>query len=58
MRYRLEVRLTRADIGSRVLIRWRRPGPGSSDQTADVLGVLEQADARSWGSAPGTGSWS
>jgi hypothetical protein len=26
-RYRLEVRLTAADAGKRVVIRWRRPGP-------------------------------
>jgi hypothetical protein len=48
MWYRLEVRLTRADVGSRVVIRWRRPGSGGSDQIADVLGILEQADARSF----------
>jgi hypothetical protein len=30
VRYRLEVRLTPADVGSRVVIRWRRPaGPGA-----------------------------
>lgn len=44
MRYRLEVRLTAADVGHRVVIRWRRPGPDGSDQIADVLGILEQAD--------------
>ena len=48
MWYRLEVRLTLADVGSRVVIRWRRPGPGGSDQIVDVLGVLEQADGRSF----------
>jgi len=48
MRYRLEVRLTAADVGHRVVIRWRRPGPDDSDQIADVLGILEQADATSF----------
>ena len=45
MWYRLEVRLTPADVGKRVVIRWRRPAPGGGDQIADVLGILEQADA-------------
>jgi len=45
MRFRAEVRLTPADVGQRVVIRWRRPGPGDGDQIADVLGLLEQADA-------------
>jgi hypothetical protein len=45
MRYRLVVRLTPADVGKRVVIRWR-PGPGDSEQMADVLGMFEQADAR------------
>ncbi len=44
MWYRLEVRLTRADVGKRVVIRWR-PGPADSKQMTDVLGILEQADA-------------
>jgi hypothetical protein len=48
MRYRLEVRLTPADVGHRVVIRWRRPGPDGRDQIADVLGILEQADAESF----------
>jgi len=47
MRYRLEVRLTSADVGKRVVIRWR-PGPADSKQTTDVLGILEQADAGSF----------
>jgi N-acetylglutamate synthase len=47
MRFRPEVRLTPADVGQRVVIRWRRPGPGDGDQIADVLGPLEQADAGS-----------
>jgi N-acetylglutamate synthase len=48
MPFRLEVRLTLADVGKRVVIRWRRPGPGDSEQIADVLGVLEQADSESF----------
>ncbi len=30
------------------MIRWRRPGPGDTDQIADVLGILEQADAETF----------
>ena len=48
MRYRLEVRLTPADVGRRVVIRWRRPSPGAGDEIADVLGILEGADADSF----------
>lgn len=44
MRYRLEVRLTAADIGERVVIRWHPPGPADSTQMTDVLGILEEAD--------------
>ena len=47
MRYRLKVRLTSADVGKRVVIRWR-PGPADSKQVTDVLGILEQADAGSF----------
>jgi hypothetical protein len=43
VRYRLEVSLGAGDVGSRVVIRWRRP---SGD--GDVLGVLEGADAVSF----------
>ena len=39
MRYRLVVRLTAADVGQRVVIRWR---PGDSEQLTDVLGILEE----------------
>jgi hypothetical protein len=46
MRYRLEVRLTASDVGSRVVIRWRRPAPGGAEEVADVLGILEVADSR------------
>jgi hypothetical protein len=48
VRYRLQVRLTPADVGKRVVIRWRRPGPGGRDEIADVLGILEQAGAGSF----------
>jgi len=44
VRFRLEVRLTAADIGSRVVIRWRRPAAAGADEIADVLGILEAAD--------------
>ncbi len=47
MWYRLVIRLTPADVGKRVVIRWR-PGPGDSKQMTDVLGILEQADAGSF----------
>ena len=43
--YRLEVRLTAADAGRRVVIRWRRPAGEHGAETADVLGILEAADA-------------
>jgi hypothetical protein len=45
--FRLEVRLTPADVGARVVIRWRRPGPGG-DQVTDVLGILTAADDRAF----------
>jgi hypothetical protein len=44
MRFRLELSITSADVGERVVIRWR-PGPADSPQMTDVLGILEQADA-------------
>lgn len=44
MRYRLELRLTSADIGERVVLRWRRPAEGGGEEVADVLGMLEAAD--------------
>jgi N-acetylglutamate synthase len=47
MRYRLEVRLSAANIGERVVIRWR-PGPPGSTQLTDVLGILEEADDESF----------
>ena len=54
MGYRLELRLTRADVGKRVVIRWR-PGPADSKQMTDVLGILEQADAGSFAVRTGDG---
>jgi N-acetylglutamate synthase len=48
MRYRLELRLTEADIGERVVLRWRRPAKGGGEEVADVLGMLEAADAVSF----------
>jgi hypothetical protein len=48
MRYRLEVRLTAADIGQRVVIRWRLPEPQEGKHMADVLGILEEADDQSF----------
>jgi hypothetical protein len=47
VRYRLEVRLSAADLGSRVVIRWRRPA-GDRDEIADVVGVLTAADTASF----------
>jgi N-acetylglutamate synthase len=47
VRYRLEVRLSAADVGSRVVIRWRRPA-GDGEEIADVLGVLTAAGAASF----------
>lgn len=47
VRYRMEVRLSAEDVGSRVVIRWRRPA-GDGEEIADVLGVLEAADAVSF----------
>lgn len=47
MRYRLEVRISDADVNSRVVIRWRRPA-ADGDEIADVLGVLVAAGAASF----------
>jgi hypothetical protein len=41
MYYRAEVRLTAADVGKRIVLRWRRPASGGRDEVADVLGMLE-----------------
>ena len=48
MKYRMEVRISPADVGSRVVIRWRRPGADGRDEVTDVLGILEAADAGSF----------
>jgi len=44
MRYRLVVRVTAADIGQRVTIRWRPEELDDSGLMTDVLGILEDAD--------------
>ena len=45
MRYKLEVRITAADVGQRVTIRWRPAELESSSKwMTDVLGILEEAD--------------
>jgi N-acetylglutamate synthase len=44
MRYRLVVRITAADIGQRVAIRWRPAELDGSTLLTDVLGILEEAD--------------
>jgi hypothetical protein len=48
MRYRLGVRLTPADAGQRVMIRWRPPSLDATGQMTDVLGILEKADTESF----------
>ena len=48
MRYRLEVRLSPADVGQRVVIRWRPPSLDASGQVTDVVGILDDADATSF----------
>jgi N-acetylglutamate synthase len=48
MRYRLVVRLTAADVGQRVVIRWLRPGQDDTEQMTDVLGILEEYDAHAF----------
>jgi hypothetical protein len=48
MRYRLEVRLTIADVGKRVVLRWRRPAAQGGEEVADVVGMLEAASSRSF----------
>jgi len=44
MRYPLEVRITTADIGKRVTVRWRPPELDGTKLMTDVLGILEEAD--------------
>jgi len=41
MRYVLRVRLAGHDVGSRVVVRWRRPTASGAGEVADVLGILE-----------------
>jgi len=48
VRYRLEVRLTPADVGQRVVIRWRPPSLEASGKMTDVVGILEKHDADSF----------
>lgn len=48
VRYRLEVRLTPADVGQRVVIRWRPPRPEADGKMTDVLGILEEHGAGSF----------
>jgi N-acetylglutamate synthase len=49
VRYHPEVRLTAADVGERVVVRWRRPARDGGEEIADVIGILEAADAVSFG---------
>ncbi len=50
MYFRMEIRISAADVGSRVVVRWRRPAAdGGPDEVADVLGILETADDVSFG---------
>jgi hypothetical protein len=44
VRYRLVVRLTAADVGQRVVIRWLPPDPDERGRMTDVLGILEAYD--------------
>jgi hypothetical protein len=44
VRYRLVVRLTAADVGQRVVIRWLLPDPDERGRMTDVLGILEVYD--------------
>jgi len=44
VRYQLVVRITAADVGQRVTIRWRPPELDGSNLMTDVLGILEEAD--------------
>ena len=48
MRYRYVVRIGPADVGQRVVVRWRRPTTSGEDEVADVVGPLEAADERSF----------
>jgi hypothetical protein len=48
MRYRYVVSIGPADVGQRVVVRWRRPAASGGDEVADVVGPLEAADERSF----------
>lgn len=48
MHYRLEVRLTTADVGKRVVLRWRRPTAEGGEEVADALGMLEAFGSESF----------
>ena len=45
LRYRYVVRITAADVGQRVVLRWRRPTADGGEEVTDVLGQLETADS-------------
>jgi hypothetical protein len=49
LRYRYLVRISEADVGQRVVVRWRRPVVAGPDEVADVLGILESADVEAFG---------
>ena len=55
MRYHLELQLGESDVGSRVVIRWRRPAGNGGEEIADVLGILQAADADSFAVAKASG---
>ena len=42
----LRLRLTPADVGRRVVVRWRRPTVAGPDEVADLLGELRAMDER------------
>jgi hypothetical protein len=48
VRYRYVVRIGPADVGQRVVVRWRRPAASGGDEVADVVGPLEAADEHSF----------
>jgi hypothetical protein len=53
MRYRLEVRLSPADVGQRVVNRWR-PGQAGSTQMTDVVAFSNSSTPDHSLSATGT----
>jgi hypothetical protein len=44
LRYRYVLRIGPEHVGSRVVVRWRRPTVAGPDEVADVLGRLEAID--------------